>query len=195
MEALSVGAEPFCVANTLAVEPSPTGAQIIKGIRDEARHAGLDSRVVMTYSTEKNTPVRQTGLGVTVLGVAVPKSVRIGRCKSGDVVVAVGLPHVGDGVLQAERKRMIADTRDVRRLLTSHLVNEVIPVGSQGILRETRTLAEDSGLQFTLKPHPDIDVRRSAGPATVILCGCRESRVRELSSFVEKPVRVVGTLS
>jgi selenophosphate synthetase-related protein len=195
MEALSVGAEPICLANTLTVEPKPTGVQIIKGIRDEVRHAGLDSRIVMTYSTEKNTPVRQTGLGVTVLATTTSRSLRVGRCKSGDAVVAVGLPRVGNEVVTAEKKREIADTRDVRTLLSSHVVNEVIPVGSQGMLREAQTIAEDSSLQFTLKSHPDVDVRKSAGPATVILCACPDSRVRKLSAFVEKPVQLIGTLS
>jgi selenophosphate synthetase-related protein len=195
MEALSVGAEPVCLANTLAVEPRPTGVQIIKGIRDEVKHAGLDSRIIMTYSMEKNIPVRQTGVGVTVLATAASKSLRVGRCKSGDAVVAVGMPHVGNEVLRAERNRMTADTRDVRSLLNSHLVNEVIPVGSQGILHEARTIAEDSSLEFTLRPRPDVDVRKSAGPATAILCACPDSRVKELSAFVEKPVHLVGALS
>jgi hypothetical protein len=195
MEALSVGGEPVCLANTLAVEPRPTGVQIIKGIHDEVRHAKLDSRIVMTYSTEKNIPVRQTGLGVTVLATATSKSLKVGRCKSGDAVVAVGVPHVGNEVLPAEKNRMIADTRDVRILLNSNLVNEVIPVGSQGILHEARTIAEDSSLKFTLRSHPDIDVRKSAGPATAILCACPSSRMRELSAFVKKPAHLVGRLN
>lgn len=195
MEVLSVSAEPMCLANTLTVETKPTGMQIIRGIRDEVRRAGLDARIVMTYSTEKNTPVRQTGLGVTVLGTATSRSLKVGRCRSRDAVIAVGLPHVGNEVVRAEKKRRIADARDVRNLLSGHLVNEVIPVGSQGILHEARTLAQDSRLRFTLRPHLDIDVRKSAGPATVILCGCPEWRVRELSSFVGKPVHLVGALS
>jgi hypothetical protein len=195
MEALSVGAQPICLANTLAVEPRPTGVQIIKGIRDEVRHANLESQIVMTYSTEKNIPVRQTGLGVTVLATAPRKSLRVGRCKLGDAVVTVGVPYVGNEVLPAERNRMIADTRDVRSLLDSKLVNEVIPVGSQGILHEARTIAEDSRRNFTLTSHPGIDVRKSAGPATAILCACPSSHVKELCTFVEKPVHIVGRVS
>lgn len=115
MEVLSVGAEPVCLANTLTVEPKPTGTQIIRGICDEVRHAGLDARIVMMYSTEKNTSVRQTGLGVTVVGAATSKSLKVGRCTSGDAVIAVGLPHVGNEVVRAEKKRRIADPRDVRK--------------------------------------------------------------------------------
>jgi len=194
MEALSAGAEPICVASTLAVEPRPTGMQIIKGIRDEAKYARLDPRVVMTYSTEKNVRVRQTGVGVTVLGATTSTSLRIGRCKSGDAVVAIGLPHVGAEVVPAEKKRRVADTRDVHALLSGDVVNEVIPVGSQGVLREAQVIAEDSALKFTPKPHPDIDIRKSAGPATVILCACPLPRVRKLPALVEKPVHLIGIL-
>jgi selenophosphate synthetase-related protein len=194
MEALSVGAEPLCLANTLAVEPRPTGTQIIKGIRHEIEQAQLNSRIVMTYSTEKNISVRQTGLGVTVVGTATSKSLKVGRCRPGDAIVAIGLPHVGDEVVAAEKKRRIADTRDVRSLLNRHFVNEVIPVGSQGILHEVQTIAEDSNLQFTLRPHLDIDIRKSAGPATVVLCACPHSHLRALSASVEKPVSLIGAL-
>jgi hypothetical protein len=195
MEALSLGAEPICLANTLAVEPRPTGTQIIRGIRDEAKHAQLASRILMTDSTEKNISVRQTGLGVTVVATATPKSLRLGRCRPRDVIMAIGLPHVGDEVAAAEKKRRIADTRDVRGLLSRHFVNEVIPVGSQGILHEAETMAEDSNLRFTLSPHLDIDIRKSAGPATVILCACARSHLRGLSASIEKPVSLIGALS
>jgi len=195
MEALSVGAEPMCLANTLAVEPRPTGKQIIKGIRDEVKQAELDSRIIMTYSTEKNIHVRQTGLGVTVVGTTTSESLKVGRCGPGDAVVAIGLPHVGKEVVPAEKRRRIADTRDVRSLLNCHFVNEVIPVGSQGILHEAQTIAGDSNLQFTPRPHLNIDIRKSAGPATVILCACRHSHLRRLSESVRKPVSLIGALS
>jgi selenophosphate synthetase-related protein len=57
MEALSTGADPFCLMNTLAVEPKPTGVEITKGIRSELRYAGLGSKIIMKESTEKNIPV------------------------------------------------------------------------------------------------------------------------------------------
>ena len=195
MEALSVGAEPICLANTLTVEPRPAGIQIIKGIRDEVKHAQLDSRIMMTYSTEKNISVRQTGLGVTVMGRATTKSLKVGRCRPGDVIVAIGLPHVGNEVVPAEKRRRIADTRDVRSLLNCHFVNEVIPVGSQGILHEAQTIAEDSDLRFTLGPRVEVDVRKSAGPATVLLCTCSNSDLEQLTGLIEKPMNLIGTLS
>lgn len=194
METLSVGADPICLANTLTVEPKPTGIQIIKGIRDEVRRARFDSRIVMTQSTEKNVSVGQTGVGVTVVGMATVRSLKIGRCRHRDAVVAIGLPYVAGEVMRGERERRIADTRDVCTLLNLRFVHEIIPVGSQGILREAQTIAEDSHLRFALRRGLELDVRKSAGPATVALCACPHSCLRELSGLIEKPVNLIGTL-
>jgi hypothetical protein len=194
MEALSVGAEPICLANTLSVEPEPTGNQILSGIRSEMRYAGLDTRIVMTESTEKNIPVNQTGVGVTVVGMATLQSLRIGRCRSGDAIVAVGLPHVGGEVIAAEKERRIADTADVRRLLNLPFVDEIIPVGSQGMLHEAKTIARDSNLRFTLSRGTVVDVLKSAGPATVALCALPFPEFKELSKFIGKPTNLIGTL-
>ncbi len=195
MEVLSVGANPICIVNTLAVEPKPTGNQIIKGIRNELRYARLDSRIVMTQSTEKNVSVSQTGVGVTVVGVTTPRLLKIGQCRRGDAIVAVGLPHVGDEVMFGNREQRIADTRDVRRLLNLRFVHEIIPVGSQGILHEARTIAEDSNLRFNSGRDLEVDVRKAAGPATVVLCACNHSYLRQLSRSIRKPANLIGTLS
>ena len=194
IEALSVGAHPICLANTLAVEPRPTGIQIIKGIRSEVRHAGLDRRIVMTGSTEKNILVSQTGVGVTVVAIATPRSLRVGRSKLGDALVAIGLPHVGEEVMLGEKDGKTADTRDVYNLLGLRFVHEIIPVGSQGILHEAKTIAEDSNLRFTLRRRLELDIRKSAGPATVVLCACHRSYMSTLSRLIDKPVNLIGSL-
>ena len=195
MEALSAGADPICLANTLAVEPEPTGIQIIKGIRDEVRYARLDSRIIMIQSTEKNIPVSQTGVGVTVVGTATSRSLKIGRCRPGDAVVAIGIPHLGDEVMKAEKERKIPDTRDVCGLLSLPFIHEIIPVGSQGILHEALTIAGDSNLRFTLGRDLRLDVTRSAGPATVALCACRPLLLKDVFRSIEKPVNLIGTLN
>lgn len=195
MEALSVGASPICIVNTLTVEPEPAGSQIIKGIRAEVRHAQLDRRIVITGSTEKNVIVSQTGVGVTVVGIVTPRSLRVGWSKPGDVVVAIGLPHVRDEVILGEKERRIADTRDVVSLLDLSFIHDIIPVGSQGILHEAQIIAEDSDLRFTLRLRAGVDVRKSAGPGTVLLCTCLHSDFGEITDSMEKPVNLVGVLS
>ena len=194
MEVLSVGAKPVCLSNTLAVEPKPTGIQITKGIHDELRYARVASQIVVTGSSEKNVTVNQTGVGVTIVATATSESLKIGQCKRDDAIVAVGLPHVGDEVIVGEKKRRIADTRDVRILLNASYVHEIIPVGSQGALHEAQTIGQDSNLRFVRRRSSEFDLRKSAGPATVVLCACSRSHLKELSKLIQKPVNLIGSL-
>jgi len=193
MEALATGSEPFCVVTTLSVEPKPTGAEIMRGIRSELRRASIDSPILL-QSTEKNFYVNQTGVGVTVLASASTESLRIRKCKPGDALVAVGLPNLGERVLSAEARRQIADTRDVRRLLKLPFVHEIMPVGSSGILKEAKTMAKDSQLRFSLASGLRIDVLKSAGPATVVLSAVPFPRIELLRRQINKPLNPIGTL-
>jgi hypothetical protein len=192
MEVLAVGAVPICIAAPLAVEPTPTGSQIIKGIRSEMRHAGLEPQTPIVDSTEKNFKVRQTGAGVTVIGLARAESLRVGQCVPGDEVFVVGLPCVGAEVLSRERHHAIADTMDVRNFVDSGFVHEVIPVGSRGIIHEANIIAQDSNLRFKPDSKAQIDLTKSAGPGTAILIAC--SKQRQLTSQTPKPITLTGTL-
>jgi hypothetical protein len=193
MEALSVGALPFCVVVTLSVEPKPTGTQILRGVRSELSYASLQPPILL-QSTEKNFRVRQTGVGVTVLSFASPQSLRIKKCKPGDVVMALGMPQLGEEVLAADRRKRVSDTRDVQRLLKIPFVHEIIPVGSQGILKEARTLAKDSRLGLRLRSELDLNVMKSAGPATVTLCTFPSSKSNLLTKAFGKRVSLIGML-
>ena len=72
-------------------------------------------------------------------------------------------------VLRGERAKSIAGMRDVNALLELHFVHEIIPVGSKGILKEAT-----------------IDMSKSAGPATVVLCAIAPSRWPELQEIIHK---------
>lgn len=194
MEVLSTGAKPICVVNTLCVEPKPTGLEIVQGIRDEMRQAGLSSKSAVTGSSEKNIPVRQTGLGITVIGIAMRARLRMSLSKKKDSVVSVGIPLVGSEVLLGERKGLIADTKDLLRLLNLGFVHEVIPVGSHGILHEAETIAKESNLKFELADRPELDVKKSAGPATVIIATLPELQLPRLLREIAKPINSVGRL-
>jgi hypothetical protein len=137
METLSVNAKPLACSLTLPINPGPSLKEVLAGVRREFRAAGLKTgEVKFILSTEKNFPVRQTGAGITVLGVA--RNLKIGKVKSGDLLVAVGRPCVGREVLKAETKNQIANLKDLGKLLKMGFVHEVIPVGSKGILSFTR---------------------------------------------------------
>lgn len=194
MEVLSLGAQPFLIVSTLPVEPYPSAARILKGIRSELRRARVMENVPIMCSTEKNIPVRQTGLGLTVLASTSRRELRIGRSKPGDVIVAIGLPHVGSEVIRGEKKGRIVDLEDLLALLNSPTIHEIIPVGSRGILKEAKVVAKDSGLNLRLITSEAINLTKSAGPATVLLCSVCTSDHKDLSLLTNKPLTRIGAL-
>jgi hypothetical protein len=194
MEVLSVGANPICVVDALGVEPKPTGAEILKGIRDEAEKAGLDRKLAVTGSTEKNIVVEQTGIGVTVIGICKKGQLRIGTSLPTDIVVALGIPCVGDEVVPAEKDGKIAETTDILKLRNLKFIHEIIPVGSTGIAHEVNTLAEGVKLKFKMADQQKVNVTKSAGPVTVILATLPENKLAELERATNKPINVVAYL-
>ncbi len=194
MEVLAVGANPVCIVDALGVEPDPTGNEILQGIRAEAEKAGLDPNLAVTGSTEKNIAVEQTGIGVTVIGTCALKQVKIATSQPNDIVAALGVPCVRDEVVPAEKEGKIADTADILKLRTAEFIHELIPVGSAGIKRETRTLAEGSNLRFRMLSQRAVNVEKSAGPATVILATLAKTELGILSKLTNKPLTIVAQL-
>jgi hypothetical protein len=194
MEVISTGAKPICLVDTLSVEPEPTGIEIIEGVKDEARRAGLDPTLALSGSSEKNIPVEQTGIGVTAIGMTRKKFLKIGLSKPNDAVVAIGVPCVGKEVVSGEEEGKIADTSDPLKLLNLNFVHEIIPVGSRGIMYEAKIIAKGSNLKFKYADQLKIDVEKSAGPATVILASLPDFKLTELNSIINKPINIVGHL-
>lgn len=192
MEVMAVGARPVNVINTLAVEYEPTGKEIITGIRAEVNKAGLDPDIVINGSTEENIPTFQTGIGVTVIGLVEASGLRLARSSPLDMVVAVGLPMVGEEVLAKEK--YIADLSTLQGLLQLDFIHEILPVGSKGISYEAGILAKMSGLKLDFNPELKIDPEKSAGPGTVLLASLPADKIEEVSRFISKPVNVVGRL-
>jgi selenophosphate synthetase-related protein len=193
MELIAIGANPIALTGTLSVEPEPTGNQVIKGMLAEVRYARLRNVQVLS-SSEKNVKVSQTGIGVTAIGFVSTSNLKTGRCTPGDEVVAVGEPHVGQEVLHGEASRKIADTLDIIKVRDKSFVHEIIPVGSRGILEEARTMAKDSNLSIRLLGSQRVDLKKSAGPATVLLCALRGGSFREVEALLDKPTSVIGQL-
>lgn len=197
MEILAVGAKPLCVACGLGVEPEPTGASILKGVRREMRKVGLNPRYDLVISTEKNFSTTQTGIGIAAIGLAEKSKLLVGKCERGDVIVGIGLPSVGMEVIENERKNAIADLEDLCKLLSlvpSGFVHAVIPVGSKGISHEINVLAKESKLRAALREHVPVDLNKSAGPSTVILAAIKGDYYETLKLSFKKPIYEVATL-
>lgn len=195
MEVLSVGATPICIVDALGVEPAPLGAEILAGIREEANLAGLNPDLAVTGSTEKNIIVEQTGIGVTAIGTCHKDQLNIGTSQPDDLVVAIGMPCVGDQVLIAESEGKIAETTDLLELLKLEFIHEVIPVGSTGILHELQTLSQSAELHYKLTEQTIVDVHKSAGPSTVLLAALPKDKLSVLQKNTAKPVNHIATLS
>ncbi|MCC6012844.1 MAG: hypothetical protein LM593_00510 [Candidatus Verstraetearchaeota archaeon] len=192
MEILSVKAKPICISCGLGVEPEPTGESIIKGIKEEMIKVGLNPNEDLVISTEKNFPTNQTGLGITAIGFASKKDLLIGKSKKNDLIISIGLPSVGKEVL--ENKDSIVDIDDVLTLLSMDFIHGIIPVGSKGILYEANILARESNLKLRLFNDIKLDLKKSAGPSTVILVTLREKYIDIIKSKIKKPIHKIATL-
>lgn len=190
MEAVAAGGRPVALVNNCCVEPDPTGMELLRGIRDEARLAGLDDGAI-TGSFEKNIPVVQTGLGVTVLALAERP---LGKAAAGDLVVALGYPKVGPEVTLDDPE--IVDLPEVISLARNPVVHDILPVGSRGIARELGDLAGSAGLEAELYPaEPGWDLSKSAGPSTCCLFAVPPHVLPALALTLSRPWAVVGRLT
>jgi hypothetical protein len=193
MEVMAVGAMPFVLADNLCTEMDPSGMEILQGIEDEVKQAGLESDVAITGSTEENIPTIQTGLGITVVGiVGKPENLNIGCARSGHLVACVGLPKVGHEVGLDDPE--IADLPMLRKLLQLDYISELLPVGSKGLAYEANLLAQTAGLSFTPVADPPLDMTKSAGPATCVLVALPDCRAECLRTVIGQPVSVIGRL-
>jgi len=194
MDVAATGAFPISVSVTLAVEKEPTGNEIIEGIRKEIRGLGLEPNQVMKENSEENFETIQTGAGITVVGLANEDELRLAKTRPNDLIVAIGRPKVGNEVIPAEARGEIANLKDVTSLARKAFVHDIIPVGSFGISHEAKMLAYSIGRQLKIQEQTELDINKSAGPATVVLTTIDREKLDELTFFIRKPINVVGEI-
>ncbi|KJS80214.1 MAG: hypothetical protein JM58_19005 [Peptococcaceae bacterium BICA1-8] len=191
LEVMAAGAKPIAVINTLSVEMNPTGAEILKGIKQEVQEAGLAADIVVTGSTEENIETVQSALGITVIGKIYISELRLGRSSINDLIVCIGIPQVGDEVLTGKT----ANSKLLLKLLNIPWIKEILPVGSKGIAFEADQLATGAGLDLDLLPNPAIDLQKSAGPATCLLATIDKEYLPKLVKMIDLPVCQIGYLT
>ena len=198
LELCCAGASAIALTLTLSTELKPTGTEIRSGLIKALREFGLPNTIPLTMSSEKNFAVDVTGIGVTALGFTTMKNLRIGLSEPGDAVLLLGKPAVGEKVLEAERLGWIPTVREIKLLLKSKNVHEILPVGSTGVLHEISVLTGDSGLRF--EPLSSSSYGRgenwkvSAGPSTAFLLTVDHSNKDRLVKRLKAPVREIGRL-
>jgi selenophosphate synthetase-related protein len=194
MDVAATGAFPISVSVTLGVEKEPTGNEIVEGIRKEVRALGLEPNQAVKENTEENFETIQTGAGITVVGIANEDELRLGKTVPGDLIVAVGRPKVGDEVIPSEARGEIANLKDVTSLARKSFVHDIVPVASFGIIQEAKMLAYSIGRQLKIQEPTELDLNKSAGPATVVLATIDKQKLEELTYFIRKPINVVGEI-
>ena len=194
MDVVATGAFPVLLSVTLGVEKEPTGREIIDGIRSEAMVLGLEPNQVLMENTEDNFATVQTGAGLTVIGFANEEDLRLGKTLPGDLIVAVGFPRVGSEVLPAEVKGEIADLKNVVSLTQKKWVHDIASVGTFGVAYEARMMAYAVGKQLKLIETANLDLEKSAGPATVVLVTLNPEKLEDLRSILQKSITVIGEI-
>lgn len=190
MEVLATGAVPRMITATVCNEPRPAGEEILAGIRDELQVCGLPD-LPLAISTEKNITTRQTGLGITVLGVAGESKLRITTSKPGDWIYCLGIPKVGDEVKDDDDPEIVQG-KHILGLLAVSGIHDIIPVGSQGIRREAELLARTVSGQFKPAPDAPVDINKSGGPATCLIFSCVPGT--SLPDFSPTPMMKIGEI-
>lgn len=193
MEVISVAAEPISIVDALAVEYNPTGEEILNGIKGELKKIGLDRQIAVNGSTEENIETSQTGIGVTVFGRVNRDKIKVAAGQTGDILIAVGLPMVGEEVLANQEKA--ADLPVLQQLLGYRGVHEIIPAGSKGLAYEARVLARSAGLKLKLKDDSGLDLQKSAGPATSLVAAVESDLFDCLKAEIAKPLTIIGELA
>ncbi len=190
-EVVAIGAEPISVINTLSVEMNDTGRGIIEGIKRAINPLGLPEDIIVTGSTEENFPVCQTGLGVTIVGMVEKDEWQEPITKAGYLAVVVGLPKVGNEVLD-DNGRITISPNIISELRKMEGIGEIVPVGSKGIIHEINEIARINNLSYKLNKELLVDINKSAGPATCAVITVERNRVEDLKCSCPVPVNVVG---
>ncbi|WP_425803910.1 alpha-ribazole kinase [Desulfitobacterium sp. Sab5] len=176
LELLAAGAEPKLLTVAISNEADPTGDGILEGVRDELKSLNL-AHLPMAISTEKNMITQQTGLGISVIGVADVAALHLATTQVGDFIYGLGLPKVGPEVSDPEDPEIIRGEH-IRRLLEQPSVHDIVPLGSQGIRGEAIALANTLKGNLILDATCPVELSKSAGPATALIFST-EQKIQE----------------
>lgn len=190
MEILAIGAEPVTLVNNLSVEMNDTGRQILEGVKKAVDEISLCADSIITGSTEENFPTIQTGIGITAIGVIDKEKWKRPKTRDEAIAVAIGLPKVGNEVLEDNGEILTIET--LLELRQNSKIQEILPVGSKGILFELKEMARTNGLEIKLDNSINIDLKKSAGPATCAIIAMDERDYDEIKGKYSIPLNRLG---
>jgi len=201
VETLSFRAKPTVLINTLCVEMDGRGKRIINGIEkaikeyNEANFYEDNLAINITGSTEENIPTKQTGLGITLMG-EIYNPFNKKEINSGDVVILIGYPKVGQEVLEDinDNKNEIINFNSIKHLVCNEGVTDLLPIGSKGVLYELNLLKETNNIDIKLVNQSSIPLHKSAGPATCALAIIKKDAIEELKRQISQPITLLGEI-
>jgi selenophosphate synthetase-related protein len=195
MEVLAAGAVPLLIVNALCMEMDPSGRKLIETMSGELVRYGFDPNMMLTGSTEDNVLTLQSGIGITVIGLASEEKLRLGQTQLNDVVLCAGNPKSGVAIPYVEGEPDIASISTVQSLNEISAIHEILPVGSKGVVYEANELANTVGFNFRLADVPPaINLDQSAGASTAVLVAISASHVSSVADAVSVPVYDIGTI-
>ncbi|EDL66229.1 hypothetical protein [Bacillus sp. SG-1] len=188
MEVLSVKAVTFSVLlHNFSGDDKWTSYK--EGIQTALQEAGI-SKISISGSSESNFPLKQSALGITVLGKRsvgkIPESSKDKLCYA-----VIGEPLVGKQVL--ERKERVAPLALFSQCCQSQFIFDIIPVGSKGILEELKIISGNRTLSEN-EVKCKLNLTASGGPSTCfIIKFTREDShsVEELTGSFYHPLLIV----
>ena len=192
LEVMCAGARVITITDAVCNEMETTGREIIRGIKEELKEAGIND-IVLTGSTEENMITSSTALGVTVVGVVETKALKINNIKNHALVISIGLPKVGNEI-NFEKDNDIVDYTSIRKLLNFEDVYEIVPVGSKGIAYEANQLAVNNKLKLTLEESHQVDIKKSSGPSTCVIAAI-DAKGLDIIKEAMPNVNIIGYLS
>ena len=150
----------------------------------------MKEEVLITGSTEENFPVTVTGLGLTVIGKINLKIWKFPQIKKNDIAVVIGKPMVGEEVLNDKGEILTLDM--LLKIKNMQMIDDILPVGSKGILYEANEMARTSGLKFYMNDNIELNINASAGPATCAIVAIAEDFLNELQENIDIPICKIG---
>ncbi|WP_350342826.1 AIR synthase related protein [Proteinivorax tanatarense] len=191
MEVIAVGARPIAVINPLSVEMNNTGKKILQGIKKAVNRVKTKGDIAINGSTEENIPVVQTAMGLTVIGVMKKRDFNHSRTRLGDIAVVIGEPKVGEEVIE-QGESGVFNLDMLQALLKKDYVNEILPVGSKGILYEIKEMARINCLNYKLYKNMPLDIEKTAGPSTCAIVSLKEHDVAKLLDDFDIPITPIA---
>lgn len=194
IECMAVRGEVISLIDTLSVEMVPTGERIIHGIKKAVSEAGCLAEQI-TGSTEDNIETKMTGIGVTVIGKVAKERVDRPLNSANKKVYLVGKPKVGQELFEEEilgKMGEVLTLEIMQRLIRQPFIEQLLPIGSKGIVHEIQVLEKRYGHTITMD-NKEIDVNKSAGPATCLLITVDATECEHLEKIKQRiPVTYIG---